>query len=65
MVVTCSESRSITQAVNGDGVIGSAETDSTGGTGEATLCDVVGCFGANEESIATKDGVCSESWSLK
>lgn len=65
MIITCSESRSITQAVDGNGIVGSAKADSTGVTGEATLCDVVRCIGTNEESIAAEDGVCSESWSLK
>jgi len=51
--------------MDSDGVVGSAKADSTGVTGEATLCDVVRCIGTNEESIAAKDGVCSESWSLK
>ena len=65
MVVTGSESGSITQAVDGDGVVGSAEADSTGVTGEATLGDIVGRISTDKESVTTKDGVCSECWSLK
>ena len=65
VVITGSESRSITQAVDGDGVVGSAEADSTGVTGEATLGDIVGCISTDKESITTKDSVGGECWSLK
>ena len=65
VVVAGSKSRSITQAVDGNGVVRGAETDSTGVTGKATLGNVVRCFGANEESVAAEDRVGSERWSLK
>jgi hypothetical protein len=51
--------------VNGDSVVGSAEADSTGVTGEATLGDVVSGLGTDEETVATKDGISGECWSLK
>jgi len=65
VVVTSSESRSITQAVDSDGVVGSTKADSTGVTGEAALSDVVRRLSTNEESVTTKDGVGSECWSLE
>lgn len=51
--------------MDGDGVVGGTETNSTGVTGETTLGDIVGRFGTNEEPVATKDRVGSERWSLK
>ena len=41
MVVAGSERRSVAQTVEGDGIVRSAEADSTGVTGEATLGDIV------------------------
>lgn len=64
VVVASGKSRSITQAMDGDGVIRSAEANSTGVTGEATIGDVVSSLGTNEESVATEDGVGSKCWSL-
>ena len=51
--------------MDGNGVVGSAEADSTRVTGEASLGDVVSSLGTDKESIATKDGIGSECWSLK
>ena len=65
MVVAGGERRSITQAVESNGIVRSAETDGTGVTGETTLCDVVRGLGAEEESVTTEDGVGSERRSLK
>lgn len=65
MVIAGSESRSIAQAVDGNGVVRGAEADSTGVAGKATLGNVVRCFGTNEESVATEDRVGSERWPLK
>ena len=64
VVVTGSESRSIAQTMDGDGIIRSTEADSTRATGEATLGDVVRCVGTDEEPVTTEDGVGSECWSL-
>ena len=64
VVVAGSESRSITQAMNGNSVVGSAEADSTGVAGKATLSNVVRRFATNEESVTTEDCVGSERWSL-
>ena len=65
VVVAGSEGGSIAQAVDGDGVVRSAEADSTRVTGEAALGDVVSSFGTNEESVTTEDGVGSKCWSLR
>ena len=65
VVVASSESGSIAQAVEGDGVVGSAEADGTRVTGKATLGDVVRSLGTNKESVTTEDGVGSECWSLQ
>ena len=65
MIIAGSESRAVTQAVDGDGVVGSAKSDSTGVTGESTLGDVVRCLGANKEPVTTEDGIGSKCWSLK
>lgn len=65
VVVAGSVRGPITQAVDGDSVVGSAEADGTGVTGEATLGDVVRCLSSEEESITTEDSVGGECWSLK
>lgn len=65
VVVAGSESRSIAQAVDGDGVVRGAKADGTRVAGDATLRDIVRSLGTNEESITTKNGVGSECGSLK
>ena len=64
VVVAGGESRSIAQTVDGYGVVGSAEADGTGVTGDATLSDVVGSLSTNEESVTAENGVSSECWTL-
>ena len=51
--------------MDSDGIVGSAEADSTRVTSEATLGDIVRRISTNEESITTEDGVSRERWSLK
>lgn len=65
MIVAGSERRPVAQAVEGNGVVRSAEADSTGVTGETALGDVVRSLGTDEESVTAEDGVGSEGWSLK
>ena len=65
VVVAGSECGPITQTMDGDGVVRSAEADSTRVTGEATLCDVVGSLGTEKESVTTEDSVGGECRSLK
>lgn len=65
VVVAGSECGPITQVVDGDSIVGSAEANSTRVTGEATFGDVVRCLGTEEESVTTEDSIGSECWSLK
>lgn len=64
VIVASSERRSVTQAVDSDGIVRSAEADGTGIAGETTLGDVVSGLSTKEEPVAAKDGVGSECWSL-
>lgn len=64
MVVAGSKRRSVTQAVDSDGIVRSAKADSSRVTGEASLGDVVGSLGTEKESVTTEDGVGSECRSL-
>ena len=65
VIVAGGECRSVTQALNGDSVIRSAEADSTGVAGELAVGDVVRGLGTDQEPITAKDGVGGERWSLK
>lgn len=51
--------------MDGDSVLGCAEADSSGITGDLALSDVVGSLSTKEETITADDGVSSESGSLK
>lgn len=64
VIVAGGERGQVTQPVNCDGVIRSTKADGGRVPGKATLGDIVSGLSAEEEPIATEDGVGSERRSL-
>ena len=64
VVVARGEGGEVAEAVEGDSVLGGAETSSSGVTGHLALLDIVGRLSTKEEAVTAEDGVSSEGGSL-
>ena len=64
MVVARSESVKVVETVNSHSVIGSVVTDGSGIPSDLALGDVIRRLSAEQEAVATKDGVSGEGRAL-
>jgi hypothetical protein len=64
VVVAGSEGREVTETVEGDGVLGSGESNGTGISGNLARGDIVSSLGTDKETIAAENGVGGEAGSL-
>ena len=64
MVVARGESAAVAETVEGDGVLGCAETGGGGVAGDLALSDVVSGFSTEKETVTANDGVSSQGWAL-
>ena len=64
MVVAGSKGVEVVETVDGHGVFWCIVTDSSGVAGDLSISDIVRSLSTKEETIATKDGVSSESGTL-
>ena len=64
VVVRSGEDVQVVECLEGDGVLGCAETGGGGVAGDLALSDVVGGFSTEKETITANDGVSSQSWAL-
>ena len=64
MVVARSESVKVVETVNSHSVIGSVVTDGSGIPSDLALGDVICRLSAEQEAVATKDGVSGEGRAL-
>jgi hypothetical protein len=64
VVVRGGESLEVIQTVHGDGIFGGIVTDGGCPAAHFAVVKVVRGLGANEESVAPKDGICSECRAL-
>lgn len=64
MVVAGSVGREVAKTVDGDSVLGSAEAQSSGISGDLARGHVVGGLSTEEETITANNGVSSEGGAL-
>lgn len=65
MVVACRESAEVAEAVEGNGVLRSAEADGSRVLGDLSLSHIVRSLTTDEETVTAKDGVRRESGTLE
>ena len=64
MVVARREGVEVVEGVNGNGILGSIETDGSSIAGNLALGDIVSGLGTKKETITTEDSVCGERGAL-
>lgn len=65
VVVASGEGLEVVQTVEGDGILRGIVAQSSSIAGDVPATDVVGGFGANEETVTAKDSISGEGWALE
>jgi len=65
VIVRRGEGVEVVETMQGDGVFGGIVPDGGGVAGDVATRDVVGSLGAEKETVAAQNGVCSESGTLE
>ena len=64
VVVRSGEDVQVVESLEGDGVLGCAETSGGSVAGDLALSDVVSGFSTKKETVTANDSVSSQSWAL-